>query len=167
MIRRLRKTDAFAVEMNGAGFCREQSLRNHLMQIAAMDGDVRKSVALNRFHAEVEQLPALAGVPQPDRLAGRQHLHLFQRVFQSERMEDARAIGADLDAGAEFAQFRRLLVDLDVDAAANERQRGRKPADAAADNRDLGHFHGDRHAGSPAASRSRSAKMSSPCSTTL
>ena len=135
----LRKPDAFAVEMNGAGLCLQQRLRDHAMQIAAMDGDVGKAVALDRFQAEVEQLPALPGIPQPDRLAGRQHLDLLQRLLEPERVENARAVGADLHAGAKLAQFRRLLVDIDIDAAPDQRQRRRQPADAAADDRDVVH----------------------------
>ncbi len=113
VVRGLRKPDAFAAQMNGAGLCLQQRLRDDAMQIAAMDGDVGKAVALDRFQAEIEQLPALPGIPQPDRLAGRQHLHLLQRLLEPERMKDARAVGADLHAGAELAQFRRLLVDID------------------------------------------------------
>jgi hypothetical protein len=44
------------------------------------------------------------------------------------------AIGADLDAGADFGQLRGLLVDGDVDAPAQQRQRGGQTADSAADN---------------------------------
>src|SRR5580693_2510454 len=54
-------------------------------------------------------------------------------------MKHAGAVGADLHAGAELAQFRRLLVDIDIDAAPNERQRRGEPADAAADDRDVVH----------------------------
>ena len=115
----LRKANAFAAQVNSAGFCLQHRLRDDAVQIAAMDGDVGKAVALDRFKAEIEQLPALPGVPQPDRLAGRQHLNLFQRILEPERMKHAGAVGADLHAGAELAQFRRLLVDIDVDAAAN------------------------------------------------
>ncbi len=102
-----------------------------------MDGDVGKAVALDRFHAEVEQLPGLPGVPQPDRLAGGQHLDLFQRVLEAERMQHARAVGADLHAGAKLAQLRRLLIDVDVDAAPQQPERRREPADAAADDGDV------------------------------
>ena len=132
----LREPDAFAAQVNGIGLCLQHRLRDHAMQIAAMDSDVGKAVTLDRFQAEVEQLPALPGVPQPDRLAGRQHLNLFQRVLEAQRVKHARAVGADLHAGAELAQLRRLLVDIDVDAATKQRQRRREPADAAADDRD-------------------------------
>src|SRR5580704_2519514 len=55
-------------------------------------------------------------------------------------MKHAGAVGADLHAGAKLTQLGRLLVDIDVDAAPNERQRRREPADAAADDRDVVHY---------------------------
>jgi len=87
------------------------------MQITAVDGDVGKTVALDRLHAEVEQLPALAGIPESDCLAGRQHLHALQRRFESQRMQHARAIGTDLHASPELAQFGRLFINFNVDTA--------------------------------------------------
>src|SRR5580704_8186020 len=138
---RLRQPNAFLVEMNGAGLSLDQRLRNHAMQIAAMNRDVGKTVAFDRLQAEVEQLPALPGIPQPDRLARRQHLYLFQRVLEPERVENARAVGADLHAGAKLAQFRRLFVDIDVDAATGQSECGRQPANPAADNCDIVHAH--------------------------
>ena len=41
----------------------------------------------------------------------------------------------DLHAGAELLQFGGLLVDVDIDAVPDQRQRGGQPADAAADDR--------------------------------
>ena len=63
-----------------------------------------------------------------------------------ERVEHAGAVGADLDAGADLLQLGRLLVDLDVEAALEQRQRRGQSADAAADDDDLvsdirGHAH--------------------------
>src|SRR4029077_15756645 len=113
---RLRKPDTFSVQVNGAGLGLQHRLRDYTVQIAAMDGDVGKAVARDRFQAEIEQLPGLPGVPQPDRFAGRQHLDLFQHFLQPERVQHAGTVGADLHAGAKLAQFRRLLVDVDVDA---------------------------------------------------
>ena len=107
------------------------------MQIAAMNCDVRKAVALDQFHAELENLPGLPGIPQPDRLAGRQHLYLLKRILKPKRMKNASAVCADLHAGAELAQLRRLLVDFDIDPAPDQRQRRREPADTAADDNDL------------------------------
>ena len=73
----------------------------------------------------------------PDHAPRRQHLHALERVLEAERVEHARAVGADLDAGADLLQLRRLLVDLDVEAALEQRQRRGQPADAAADDDDL------------------------------
>ena len=107
-----------------------------LMQIAAMDRDVGEAVAGDRLGAKVEQLPGLAGVPQPDFLAGRNHLHRGEIVLEPERMQHPRAVGADLDAGADLAQFFGLLVDRDIDATPQQRQRGSEPPDAAPDDCD-------------------------------
>ena len=134
---RLRKPNTPATKVNGIGLFAQQCLRDHAMQVAAMDGDVRRSVTLDRFHAEIEQLPALPGIPQPDGLAGRLHLYFLERILEPERMQHAGAVGADLHAGAEFAQLRRLLVDIDIDAAADQRERRREPADSAADDDDF------------------------------
>jgi hypothetical protein len=41
-----------------------------------------------------------------------------------------------LHAGADLAQLRGLLVDLDLDAAQQERERAGEPADAGADDDD-------------------------------
>src|ERR1043166_9571860 len=124
--------------MDRAGFRALERLPQPAVQVAAMKGDVREAVALDRFDAEIEQLPALPAVPEPDRLAGRQHLHLFQRLLEAERMENAGAVGADLDAGAKLAQLGRLLIDVDVDSAPEQRERRRKPADARAYDCDRG-----------------------------
>src|SRR5215469_7290891 len=53
-------------------------------------------------------------------------------------MQDAGAVGADLDAGAQLAQLGRLLVDGDVDAVPYACQRRRKAADARAYDCDRG-----------------------------
>ena len=168
IIGRLREPDALAVQMNRVGFGLQQRPRQDVVQIAAMDGDVGKAIALDQFHAELKHRPGLPGIPQPDRFAGRQHLHLLKRILQSKRMENAGAVGADLHTGAELAQFRRLLVDFDIDPTPDQGQRRREPADTATDNDDfvLHRKRLPRHCGSPAALRLRSAKTSSPSSTT-
>ena len=51
-------------------------------------------------------------------------------------MQHARAVGADLHAGADLAQLGRLLVDLDLDAAPQQGERAGQPADAGADDDD-------------------------------
>ncbi len=56
-----------------------------------------------------------------------------ERRLEAKRMEHARAVGADLHAGADLAELGRLLVDLDVDAALQQGEPRGEPADAGAD----------------------------------
>ena len=55
-----------------------------------------------------------------------------QRVGDAELAQDARAVGADLDAGAVLVKCRAALQHVRGDAVARERQRGGEAADAAA-----------------------------------
>ena len=68
----------------------------------------------------------------------RAYTHPRQLVGETESMQDARGVGADLDAGADLADGRGLLVDVDVESRAQQRQRRGQAADAAADDRDRG-----------------------------
>ena len=88
---------------------------------------------LDRDRAEVEQLPGLAGAPEPDLLAGDDDALPLGRFAQAQRIEHAGAVGADLHASAKLLQLRRLLVHLHVDAVADQRERSRQAADPAAD----------------------------------
>jgi len=64
-----------------------------------------------------------------------------QRLEHAERVERAVAVGADLDAGAEFAQLGGLLEDLDIEAALLQRDGSGQTADAAAGDEDFGFAH--------------------------
>ena len=128
---------AAAAELDRVGFARADGIGQQPVQIAPVQHDVRRAVALARGRAEIEPVPGLAGAPVPDHAAGRQHLDALERVFEAERVQHAGAVGADLDAGADLLELGRLLVDLDVEPALEQRQRGGQPADAAADDDDL------------------------------
>jgi hypothetical protein len=58
---------------------------------------------------------------------------------QPESVQDPRGVRADLDAGAHLRQLAGPLVDVDVEAGLQQRQRGAQAADAAADDGDPGH----------------------------
>src|ERR1051325_3387632 len=124
--------------MDRAGFRALERLPQHAVQVAAMKGDVREAVALDRLHAEIEQLPALPAVPQPDRLAGRQHLHLFQRLLEAERMENAGAVGACWAPAANPRGPGPLLKAAAVIPPRDHPEPPRKPADARAYDCDRG-----------------------------
>ena len=123
-------------EPDRIGLERAHRVDQRVVQVGAMDHEIGRAVARDRFGAEVEQLPGLAGIPQPDFLAGRLAPDAADRVFQPEREQHARAVGRDLHAGAELGEPVRLLVDRDVVAVAQQRERGREAADARADDQD-------------------------------
>src|ERR1700689_1805114 len=56
-------------------------------------------------------------------------------------MQDAGAVSADLHSGAKLAQFRRLLVNVNVDASADQCKCRREPTDAATDDGDVAFIH--------------------------
>ena len=61
----------------------------------------------------------------------------MQFRFEPERVEHPRAVRSDLDAGADLFQFGRLLINLNIDTAPQQRKRSSQPAaDAAADDND-------------------------------
>ena len=129
----LRDAGALAVEMDRVRLLAPDRVEQHGVQVAAVEHHVGKAVALDRHRAEVEQLPGLAGAPEPDFLAGDHHADLLDRLAQAQRVEHAGAVRADLHAGAELLELRRLLVHVDRDAVPDQRQRRGEPADAAAD----------------------------------
>ena len=128
---------ATAAELDGVGLDRAHRIRQQAVQVAPVQHHMRRAVALARRGAEIEPVPGLAGRPMPDHPPRRQHLDALQRLLQAERKQHAGAVRADLDAGADLLQLRRLLVDLDVAAALEQRQRRGQSADAAADDDDF------------------------------
>src|SRR5262249_46230796 len=102
-----------------------------------MEHDVRRAVALGGRRPELEPVPGLAGAPVPDLPARGNDLHAPQRLLEPERVQHPGAVRADLDSGAALLQLGGLLVALDVEAAPQQRERGREAADAAAYDDDL------------------------------
>src|SRR3990170_8967008 len=87
----------------------------YVEQVRTVDRKVRIAVALDRDLAQVEELPGLAGVPHADFLAGGLAGKRLELVAHAQLVEHPRAVRAKLQPGADFLQFRRLLVDLDVE----------------------------------------------------
>src|SRR5205807_1710361 len=75
-------------------------------------------------------------VPETDFLADRLAPCGADRAFEAQREQHARAVGRDLNAGAKLCELRRLLIDLDRVALAQQRERGCQPANACADDQD-------------------------------
>jgi len=62
----------------------------------------------------------------------RPHADAIHRGLEPEADQQARGVGADLDAGPDLADAGRLLVDVHVEAGLQEMQGGSQAADAAA-----------------------------------
>jgi hypothetical protein len=61
---------------------------------------------------------------------------LAQSLLQPQSAQHLHRVAADLDAGADPGELRRLLVHRDVDTHAPQCRGGCKPAHAGADDRD-------------------------------
>ena len=106
-----------ARDVDGIGLSAAYRVRQHLLQIGAVEHEVGEAVAFDGFGAKIEQLLGLAGVPDADFLTVRFPADRLDLGAQTELVEHAGAIGTDLEAGADLHDFGRLLVDVDVEAA--------------------------------------------------
>ena len=75
----LRDAGAFAIEVDRIRPLAPDGVEQRGMQVAAVEHHVGESVALDRHRAEIEQLPGLAGAPEPDLLAGDDDAEPFDR----------------------------------------------------------------------------------------
>jgi hypothetical protein len=116
-----------------------QGAGQHRQQIGAMDLVVREAKGGLDPVAQrgAQQCPAI--FPATLVPGQRTHARPGQAVGEAEPVEHARRIGTDLDAGSNLSQRRCLLVDVDVEARAQQRQRRGQTADPAADHCDRWH----------------------------
>ncbi len=108
-----------------------------LRKVAAMEVIVRRAERCLDLGPERRALQGAAVVPAPLVNGERPHAGAIERRLEAEADQQARGVGADLDAGADLADARRLLVDMDVEPGLQQVQRGRQAADAAADDGDF------------------------------
>ena len=106
-------------------------------QVGAVRGVVRRAEMRLRPLAERRVVEAIAGVPGAIVAAFRTVDDARQRIAEPERPQDARRVAADLEAGADLGEGRRLLEQFGLDAALAQRQQRRDAADAAARDQDL------------------------------
>src|SRR5205823_1560392 len=107
-----------------------------LGEIAAVEMVVGRAEGRLDLGADRRALQGATIIPASLVYGLRPHACLVQRGLQPQPDQQAGSVGADLDAGADLADARRLLVDVDVEPGFQEMQRSRKPADAAADDCD-------------------------------
>ena len=118
--------------MDGARLGALHRLPQHAVKIAAMHHPIGCPEARNQVLAEIEELPGVARIPEPDLLGRSLRHHAAHGRAEAERDQEARAVGAELNARAELAQLVGLLEDVDVEAALQQRQRRGQAADAGA-----------------------------------
>src|SRR5262249_16091953 len=99
--------------------------------------EMRRAEALDALVAEIEPVPGFSAAPVPQLAALGPHLDLGEGRFQAERKQNACAVGADLDAGADLLELARMFVTLNVDAALEQGPRRGQPTDAGADDNHL------------------------------
>ena len=125
--------DQFVVELDAIVRHRARQRR---MQITAMRQQIGRAKflfgALAENHVELD----FAGAPVAVVPGARIERLAAKSLFQPEPAQHLHGVAADLDAGAEPRELRRLLVDGDVDAYPAQRRGGGKATHAGADNRD-------------------------------
>ncbi len=97
---------------------------------------IRKAEGIENRIAERGLQQSATVLPAPLMKGQRPHAELGQFLAETEMLDDARGVGADLDAGTDLAQRASLLIDMDVKAGAQQIQRSRRPPNATADDRD-------------------------------
>ncbi len=80
----LRDAGAFAIEVDRVRPLAADRVEQHGMQVAAVEHHVGKAIALDRDRAEIEQLPGLAGAPEPDFLAGDDDAEPLGRLAEAQ-----------------------------------------------------------------------------------
>ena len=145
------------VEANDIGVGLPGAGGEDLVQVSAMKLRVRSAVQL--LLRQRKSLDHLAGVVEPEHVGLGLDADRQQAVLDAEVPHDMHGIGADLDAGADFAKLRRLLVDLDRMAGLHQAGCGGQAAKTCTGNEDaiLLHFQqppegfrlGPYHSGAP------------------
>ena len=104
-------------------------------QIGAVDRQMRRAVKRLAHRVECRLLQGAAVVPAPLMGAARAHRLAVEPRPEAEPIEDARGIGAHVDAAADLGQPCRLLVDIDRKPGPAQRQRRAEAADPGPDHR--------------------------------
>ncbi len=119
-----------------------QARRDDPLQIRTVHGQMWSAVKLAGDRVERGFLQRAAVVPAPHMRRQRPHRVAVERIPKSEPVEDACRVRPHIDAAADLVELGGLLVDIDREAGAMQRQRRGKAADAAADHRNSARFAG-------------------------
>ena len=102
---------------------------------------IGRAVFLLMVFGEREALNHFARVVQAENVGAGAHAKPVDLGTKAQIAQDMLGVGADLDASADLAQLRRLLVDLDLMARLHQAGRSRQTAKAGAGDDDLALFH--------------------------
>src|SRR6516165_6641695 len=102
------------------------------MEIAAMHHPIGCAKALKGVAAKIKELPDRIAVPQPHLLCCWLRHDLLHGQAEPQCDQDARSVGAELNASAELVQLIGLFVELNVEAALDEGKRRGETAEPGA-----------------------------------
>src|SRR3954469_17625441 len=129
--------DAACAKMDRVRLQPPHRVYQHAVKVAAVKQDVRRAIPLVAGRAKIVPVPGVAGAPVADFLAQRTDGDATERFFEAERQQNTAAIRADLDAGADLAELRGLLVHIHIHAVPEQSKGGDESANATPDHDDL------------------------------
>jgi len=116
---------------------RRYGVGKQVNQVSAVEVIVGRAEVCLDLGTEWRPLQGSAIIPAPLMHREGSNADSVHRRPQPEAMQQSGRIGADLDAGTDFSDARRLLIDMDVEPDPKKLQRGGEPADAATDHCDF------------------------------
>ena len=106
-------------------------IHQHGVQVAAMHEIHGRAKPLGRCASgRVKQRPGLSCAPQPDHFVAGLHSLAPHRGLKTKRKQNPRSVRRELKSRADLAQLGRLLVEIAIDAALKQGQRGGQSANA-------------------------------------
>ena len=136
--------DEFRAAMVQVNQVRLQLLRlggEDLMQVSPVQLGIGRAMLFQMIFGEFEALQNFARVMQAEDIGAGAHAHRVKLIAKAERAQHMHAIGAELDARADFAELRSLLIDFHIMASLQKADRRRKPTQTRAHENDLLAFH--------------------------
>src|SRR5258708_7456779 len=101
---------------------------------------MRRAVELAGDRVEHGFLQRTAVVPASHMRRQGPHRVMVECIPETQPVEDARGVRPHIDAAAHLVELGRLLIDIDVEPSAMQRQPSGKPAKAATDHRNFAYF---------------------------
>src|SRR5439155_1332108 len=127
------EADQAVAQMHALG---RKGRRDDREQVGAVNGEMRSAVQLLAPRVQWRALERTAVLPAPLMRADRPDGVAVERLAEAEPVEDPHRVRSHVDAAADLGQYRRLLVDIDVEAGLTKHDGRRDAADPGADDGD-------------------------------